>query len=63
MNNTLKTLIVELWRLPHLLASPVERASQSSPQSDGSSLTGDYNFRSDRFDCGMDPYGLYEDDL
>jgi hypothetical protein len=30
---------------------------------DGSELIGDYNFRTDRFDCGTDPGGYYEDDL
>lgn len=30
---------------------------------DGSELIGDFNFRTDRFDCGTDPGGFYEDDL
>lgn len=30
---------------------------------EGSSLTGDMNFRTDQFDCGLDPAGFYEDDL
>ena len=30
---------------------------------DGSELTGELNFRTDRFDCGTDPGGFYEDDL
>lgn len=30
---------------------------------EGSSLTGDMNFRTGRFDCGTDPGGFYEDDL
>ncbi len=30
---------------------------------EGSSLTGEMNFRTDRFDCGTDPAGFYEDDL
>lgn len=30
---------------------------------EGSELTGDLNFRTDRFDCGTDPGGFYEDDL
>ncbi len=32
------------------------------PQLDGSDLRGDYNFRTGRMDCGVDPYGWYEDD-
>ena len=32
------------------------------PQLDGTDLMGDYNFRTDRLDCGVDPYGWYEDD-
>lgn len=32
------------------------------PQLDGSDLMGDYNFRTGRMDCGVDPYGWYEDD-
>jgi hypothetical protein len=30
---------------------------------EGSELTGELNFRTDRFDCGTDPGGFYEDDL
>jgi hypothetical protein len=30
---------------------------------EGSELTGDMNFRTDRFDCSTDPGGFYEDDL
>ena len=30
---------------------------------EGSELIGDMNFRTDRFDCGTDPGGFYEDDL
>lgn len=30
---------------------------------DGSELIGDFNFRTDQFDCGTDPGGYYEDDL
>lgn len=30
---------------------------------EGSELTGDMNFRTDRFDCGTDPGGFYEEDL
>ena len=33
------------------------------PQLDGSDLMGDYNFRTGRMDCGVDPYGWYEDDV
>lgn len=30
---------------------------------EGSELIGDMNFRTDRFDCGTDPGGFYEEDL
>lgn len=30
---------------------------------EGSAWTGDMNFRTGRFDCGMDPAGYYEEDL
>ena len=33
------------------------------PQLDGSDLMGDYNFRTGRMDCGVDPYGWYEEDV
>ncbi len=40
-------------------------ANDEVPRSllDGSSLTGEMNFRTDDFDCGLDPGGFYEDDL
>jgi hypothetical protein len=30
---------------------------------EGSELIGDMNFRTDRFDCGTDSGGFYEEDL
>lgn len=30
---------------------------------DGSELIGDFNFRTNQFDCGTDPGGFYEGDL
>lgn len=37
-------------------ASPLDR-----PLGDGSEMMGDYNFRTDKIDCGTDPFGWYED--
>ena len=49
------------------LLAAIARAFQDEPGEpsllDGSELTGDMNFRTDRFDCGTDPAGFYEDDL
>ena len=39
-----------------------ESSNGDRPQLDGSDLMGDYNFRTGRMDCGVDPYGWYEDD-
>jgi hypothetical protein len=33
------------------------------PQSDGSDLFGEHNFRTGRADSGVDPYGWYEEDM
>ena len=38
-------------------------ASEDDTNSEGGDLTGDYNFRTRKFDNGTDPYGWYEDDL
>jgi hypothetical protein len=46
-----------------LLASTCEQSLDDRPQTDGSKLLGDYNFRTGRMDCGTDAYGWYEDDL
>lgn len=45
--------------LTDVLATDVDERSLL----DGSAMTGDMNFRTDRFDCGTDPAGFYEDDL
>jgi len=37
--------------------------SEDDADSEGGDLTGDYNFRTHKFDNGTDPYGWYEDDL
>ena len=37
--------------------------SEDDADSEGGDLTGDYNFRTRKFDNGTDPYGWYEDDL
>jgi hypothetical protein len=46
-----------------LMASTSELPPDDRPQTDGSELVGDHNFRTGRMDCGTDPHGLYEDDL
>ncbi len=38
-------------------------ASEDDANSEEGDLTGDYNFRTRKFDNGTDPYGWYEDDL
>ena len=38
-------------------------ASEDDTNAEGGDLTGDYNFRTRKFDNGTDPYGWYEDDL
>jgi hypothetical protein len=63
MFNVLKIAILDLRRVPQFLISASDPDDTDLPKSDGSPLTGDYNFRVDRFDCGTDPYGYYEDDL
>ena len=49
------------------LLAAIVRAFQDESEEpsllDGSELTGDKNFRTDRFDCGTDPAGFYEEDL
>jgi len=37
--------------------------SEDDDNSEKGDLTGDYNFRTRKFDNGTDPYGWYEDDL
>ena len=37
--------------------------SEDDANSEAGDLTGDYNFRTRKFDNGTDPYGWYEDDL
>lgn len=36
--------------------------SRQRPQLEGSDLFGDYNFRTERPDCGIDAAGWYEND-
>ena len=49
------------------LLAAIARVFQDKPNEpsllDGSELIGDRNFRTDRFDCGTDPAGFYEEDL
>ena len=44
-----------------LLAAGVVTSEEDD--SEGGDLTGNYNFRTRKFDNGTDPYGWYEDDL
>ena len=37
--------------------------SEDDANSEEGDLTGDYNFRTRKFDNGTDPYGWYEEDL
>ncbi len=37
--------------------------SEEDENSEEGDLTGDYNFRTRKFDNGTDPYGWYEEDL
>ncbi len=52
-------------RALQLVAGSVEPDSSQDdrPQLDGSDLMGDYNFRTGRLDCSVDPYGWYEEDV
>ena len=52
----LSSLLAELAEL--LLSETNERSLL-----EGSELIGDMNFRTNRFDCGTDPGGFYEEDL
>lgn len=38
-------------------------AREDDTDSDDGYLTGDYNFRTRKFDNGTDPYGWYEEDI
>ena len=52
--------------LSSLIALLIEQLSAKSSERsllDGSELIGDLNFRTNRFDCGTDPGGFYEEDL
>ena len=53
-------------RLSSLLAALVRALDSDDTERsllDGSELIGDFNFRTNQFDCGTDPGGFYEDDL
>lgn len=53
-------------RLSCLLAALVRALESDDAERsllDGSELIGDFNFRTNQFDCGTDPGGFYEDDL
>ena len=45
------------------LAELIISGSKERSLLEGSELIGDLNFRTDRFDCGTDPGGFYEEDL
>lgn len=46
-----------------LLQSGLREEEDERSLLDGSSWTGELNFRTNQFDCGTDPGGLYQDDL
>lgn len=53
--------------IARLLRSVARELASNQPlnsrtQLDGCDLYGDYNFRTGRPDCGLDPSGIYEDD-
>ena len=61
-----------LWKLAYAVAAFVGHligilASASEPskraQHEGTDLTGEYNFRTNKIDAGTDPYGWYEEDM
>lgn len=62
MFTVLKSLFLDLRRVPQVLAA-ADSDVTTLPLLHGSPLIGDYNFRVDRFDCGTDPHGFYEEDL
>ena len=45
------------------LASTDDSETSDRPQSEGSDMFGDYNFRTGKFDAGTDPDGWYEEDM
>lgn len=55
----MKTLRLLLAAVMDVLAGDEDERSLL----EGSAWTGDMNFRNDRFDCGTDAGGFYEDDL
>jgi hypothetical protein len=56
---TLVSLIGSALRT--LLKAPATDEERSLLE--GSEFIGEFNFRTDSFDCGTDPGGFYEDDL
>ena len=46
-----------------VLASTDKSETSDQPQSEGSNLFGEHNFRTGRADSGSDPDGWYEDDM
>ena len=46
-----------------VLASTDDSETSDRPQSEGSDMFGDYNFRTGKFDAGTDPDGWYEEDM
>lgn len=59
----IKAAGVFLGTIVGVLASTDDSETRDRAQGDGSDLTGDYNFRTRKYDNGTDPYGWYEDDL
>ena len=61
-----------IWKLACAVATFVGQligmlasASESSKraQHEGTDLIGEYNFRTNEIDAGVDPYGWYEEDM
>ena len=54
---------VLLGTIVGVLTSAGDSEASDRPQSDGSELFGEHNFRTGRADSGSDPDGWYEDDM
>jgi hypothetical protein len=55
-------LVSFVGALVGLLATNANTSEREDDDTDGD-LTGDYNFRTRKYDNGTDPYGWYEEDL
>ncbi len=56
-------LVSFVGALVGLLATNADTSEREDDDDTNGNLTGDYNFRTRKYDNGTDPYGWYEDDL